>query len=228
MRRLNCFKQIASTSDAALRQLQTWAPSDLVQYAILHEGINDVRANVDIATIISNLKSCLMLMHEKFPKACIAFSEMLFIGRDNRESVHNRIVQKTNTEMENFCILNGFVYAPHASLNSPTCVLFRDDVHPDKDGGTAVFCSDIFRATGYHKSKKDSGDNQQGKTMYFYNRRQRTGNGQHASGPSNKRRPIVNAGRSEPDENPSNLNANLNQMMSLLCINMLRQQGLEF
>ena len=112
-------------------------------------------------------------MREKFPNACIAFSEMLFIGRDNRESAQNRIVQKIITEMENFCILNGFVYAPHVSLNSPTCALFRDDVHPDKDGGTAVFCSDIFRATGYHKSKKDSRDNQQmpGKTMYFYNQR---------------------------------------------------------
>ena len=230
MGRLKCFKQRASTSDAALKQLQSWEPSDIVQYAILHEGINDVRANVDIATIISNLKNCLILMREKFPNACIAFSEMLFIGRDNRESAQNRIVQKIITEMENFCILNGFVYAPHVSLNSPTCALFRDDVHPDKDGGTAVFCSDIFRATGYHKSKKDSRDNQQmpGKTMYFYNQRQRNGNGQYASGTSNQRRPNVNAGSSEPVDNPRNFNANLNQMMSLLCMNMLRQQGLEF
>ena len=148
---------------------------------------------------------------------------MLYVGRDNRQSAENRNVEIINTQMENFCILNGFTYIPHSSLNKSSCNLYRDDVHIDNDGGTAVFCSDIFRATGYHKSK-DTRDNQRlpsgppGKPMFFYNQRERPGNNQSAPAKPHQRRANVH---SEPG-------ANLNQMMSLLCMNMLRQQGINF
>ena len=79
MGRLKCFSQRASTTESALKQLQSWEKSDRVQYAILHDGINDVRASMDRSIIISNLKNCLLLMHEKFPNACVAYSEMLYV-----------------------------------------------------------------------------------------------------------------------------------------------------
>ena len=63
-----------------------------------------------------------------------------------------------------------------------------------------------------------------GKTMYFYNQQQKTRNAQSAPGKSNQRRAVANDGKLEPS---GNLNANLNQMMSMLCMTMLRQQGIE-
>ena len=50
-----------------------------VKYAALHNGVNAVRDNCERSDIYDSIVACLNKMHEVFPNACIAFSEILFM-----------------------------------------------------------------------------------------------------------------------------------------------------
>ena len=90
------FSQSTSTTVHALQVLNEWEPSDKVKYAVAHTGVNDITNGTSMHTIISNLKKLLNLMSDKFPQAVIAYSEILFIGRDNHDSNENVSVTKIN------------------------------------------------------------------------------------------------------------------------------------
>ena len=166
MGNLQAYSLQSSTSGKALDIIKSWPSSDKMKYATIHEGVNDVTNKESTHIIINNLKSCLTELRLKFPNACIAYSEILFIGRTNRQSMENLVVDKVNSELKQFCNDNGFTYVPHTSLQSTTCALFRDEKHVNKDGGTAVLVSDIYYATKYKKPRDRTG----GREFYNSNR----------------------------------------------------------
>ena len=166
---LHAFSQRASTSSKALDVIRSFPQNTKMKYATLHEGVNDITDKVSTDIIISNLTSCLTELNEKFPNACIAFSEILFIGRGSRDSVENMAVSKVNAELQDFCKENNFVYVPHNSLQSTSCTLFdeHDDKHINSTGGTAVLVADIYYATGFKQSRSQRTGSGTNPTMFF-------------------------------------------------------------
>ena len=152
---LQAFSQRSSNSSKALHAIKSFPSSTKVKYATIHEGVNDVTDKVPTDIIVSNLKTCLTELHEKFPNACIAFSEILFIGRGSRDSDENVAVCKVNTELRDFCTEMSFSYVQHKSLQSSSCTLFEDndDKHINRTGGTAVLVSDIYYGTGFRQPR---------------------------------------------------------------------------
>ena len=151
MGRLQAYSQRASTTGNALKIVKSWPTSNKVKYATVHDGVNDVTDGTQTDTITNNLKCILTVMRNKFPNAKVSYSEILFIGRDNRQSTENQAIEKINGDLREFCDQENFTYIPHASLQSPSCKLFNDQKHINETGGTAVFVSDIYYATEYRK-----------------------------------------------------------------------------
>ena len=193
MGRLPVFYEIASTSDVAVSTAQRWKDSDIVEYAVLHNGVNDVTNGTEIATVKRNLQSTLLELKLKFPKAKIGFSEILYVSRGDRDGPHNEAIRKINAEMERFCSNNEMFYVSHPKLQSTDCKLFTDDKHIDPNG-TAVLCSDIYRDSGYH----GRGSGPRRPTQTFYN-----------SNLQNRQLP--------PKTD------NMNNLIAMLCMNMLQQ-----
>ena len=153
---LQSFSQRASTTGKALEYIKSWPMNSKVKYAFVHEGVNDITDNLSPDLIVRNLKSILLEMRKKYPNAMVCYSDILFIGRGDRQSSENRAVDYVNSEMGTFCTDEGFTRIPHNSLQSTQCRLFTDEKHIDGNGGTAVFVSDIYYATGFRKKGENS------------------------------------------------------------------------
>ena len=151
---LKVYKQSANTAEKANEILNRWVVNTNCKYAVAHTGVNDVTDGTSPHRIIKHLKDLLDLMHDKHPNAVIAFSEILFLGRDDRDSNDNEAIKKINDEMETFCTLRDYMFVTHSNLQSTTCKLYVDDKHIDNRGGTAVFVSDILNGTGYRKERR--------------------------------------------------------------------------
>ena len=164
------FSQRSSNTGKALIAIKSFPTSNKVKYAILHEGVNDVTDKLPTEEIISNLKLCLTELHTKFSNACIVYSEILFIGRDNRDSAENNAIKKINGELREFCSDNNFIYTPHPKLQATSCQLYDDDKHIDRNGGTAVLISDIYYASGFRQPRNQR-DNMNATTYYNNNRK---------------------------------------------------------
>ena len=214
---LSTFSERASTSQEGAEKIRNWKRNENVEYAICHSGVNDVRANKDSGVIIDNLRSLLLNMCIKFPNAKIGYSEMLYVGRGNRNSRENKAVHRINKEIRDFCTENELCYITHSNLQEESCDLYDDDVHLDNKGGTAVLCSDIFRAIGYRSRRlRDTGRSDQngssaGRTgdRTFYNRNF----------------PDVRNSSQRGQNGALNMDM-MNQLTQMMCINMLRQQGI--
>ena len=152
---LKAYKQKASTAEKANDILKGWKVNTKCKYAVAHTGVNDVTDGTSAHRIIKFLKQLLDLMHEKHPNAVIAFSEILYIGRGERDSNDNESITKINDAMYEFCTVRDYAYVTHSNLQSTSCKLFDDDKHIDAKGGTAVFCSDILNGTGYRKQRRN-------------------------------------------------------------------------
>ena len=129
------FMQKASTSESAITTLNRWEENGKCKYAVAHVGVNDVTNGTSANHIIDNIKSMLDIMHEKLPNAVIAFSEILYIGRGERDSNDNEAITKINKQIKSFCTQRDFTYVTHTSLQSTGCKLFEDEKHLDSHPG---------------------------------------------------------------------------------------------
>ena len=154
MGQLQVFIDRASDTNKAKVQVDSYPTSDNMKYATVHEGVNDITNGISPCEIIANIKYILDKMKTKFPNAKVAFSEILYIGRGNHESAQNSKITEVNKEIKKYCTANSIIYITHESLNNPTCPLFRDDKHPNDQGGTAVLVADIYNATGYRRQSR--------------------------------------------------------------------------
>ena len=151
--------------------VEKWTPSDKVKTAVVHAGINDVRARKDSNQITSDMKYCLETMKGKFPGASIGFSELLYIGRDNQNVQLNEVVTQVNsTKSRNIAKSMGiYIYISHNKLKSPSAeALYDDKVLVNRNGGTALLVSDIQRSL-WRRPVQNSTTNTDG-TRVFYNR----------------------------------------------------------
>ena len=218
MGRTPSFKQRASTSTIAVDMVENWNPSDKVKHAVLHVGVNDIRDGVPVEDIASNLQSSLNAMHRIFPNACIAFSEVLYIGRSDRESVQNRKIKELNTHMWRFTRNHDYIYVTHSTLQATQCRLFDDDVHINGEGGTAVLVSDIYKATGW-RAKRENVHTDSDTKRVFYNRKYQQRGGRRPEVRSNQRGSQRNYTASKRNGGA----ADMDSMIQLLTLNMLRQ-----
>ena len=206
------FSQTTSTTDHALNVMKEWETSEKVKYAVAHTGVNDVTNGSSSHIIIKNLKKLLNMMYEKFPEAVIAFSEILYIGRGNRNSRENLIVKAINEAMYKFCVENNFIYVSHDSLQKSDCTLYaehgRDPKHIDGRGGTAVFVSDILNATGYRRQQRRAVARPGGTT----------GSVMHITA----RRPDKRPGSSDMRGNNDLVNCDNDQLFKLVMLRMLQ------
>ena len=84
-------------------------------------------------------------MRDIFPNAKIGFSEILYFGRGNRNSLKNRTVADINRNVEGFCVERGFSFIKHELLQSDEPDLYDDEVHINRKG-TAVLCANMYNA----------------------------------------------------------------------------------
>ena len=223
------FSKSTSTTDHALKVVSEWEKSEKVKYAVAHTGVNDVTNGTSAHVIIKNLKKLLTIMSEIFPQAVIAYSEILFIGRGDRDSNYNVAVKKINEALFSFCNEYDFIYVSHDSLQKASCTLYadhgKDPKHLDDRGGTAVFVSDILNATGYRRQQQQRRTNNN-----------RAGGG--SSGPAGTVLTVYNRNKDQDkrsrqdrrmriDEAPLTTGSNLenisnDQLFKLVCLRMLR------
>ena len=164
-------------------------------------------------------------MHTAFPNACIAFSETLYIGRGDRESVQNTQIKELNSHMMRFTRNNNYIYITHSTLQATRCRLFDDDVHINAEGGTAVFVSDIYKATGWHSQRHDVNTDTDGERVY-YNRsyRQRDGRQQDVRSRDRAGRPDVRPRQRKGQRNFTRRDdddVDMESMIRILTLNML-------
>ena len=200
------FIQRTSTTAVAQDVTRGWKPSEAVQSAILHVGVNDVRDGTDRETIVSNIHKCLENMSTAFSNAEIGFSEILLVGRDDHHSSMNKTVKAVNERIKDYCESKGYAYVSHEKLQSPEAgTLFDDEVHINRAGGTAVLVSNIkwaLRKRGLQTTNADQG-------RVFYNRKRRQ-----------------QAGRTFPKSARGTTNdIDMNNIIKLLTINMLKSFG---
>ena len=203
MKPLRSFTQRSSNTSKALKAIKSFPPNSKVKYAILHEGVNDATDKLPTEEIISNLKLCLSEMHTKFTNACIVYSEILFVGRDSRDSAENVAIKTINEELREFCTDNNFIYSDHPKLQSASCALFDDDKHIDKNGGTAVLVSDIYYASGFRQSR-----NQRENTTTYYNNNRK----------NQEMRPAQHFMGKVHDRNQQD-GVNVNAILEMMCMN---------
>ena len=155
------FIQRTSTTVVAQDVIWSWKPSETVQTAILHVGVNDVRDGTDRETIVDNLQKCLESMSTAFTNAHIGFSEILLIGRASHQSNMNKTVKAVNERISDYCEDKGYAYIRHEKLQSPEAgTLFDDEVYINRAGGTAVLVSDIkwaLRKRGLQTASENQG-----------------------------------------------------------------------
>ena len=226
MGQIPAYSTTTSTSSHALKLISTWEKSEKVRYAVAHTGVNDVTDGTGSHTVIRNLKSLLSKMHDKFPNAVVAFSEILYIGRGDRDSNDNQAVKFINDSMYTFCTENDYAYVTHTSLQDTGCRLFEDEKHLDSKGGTAVFVSDILNATGYRKSRAVQNQRRTTKSigrpeMTIYNRN--VNHGSHSSQYNRQSKRGDNADVTSFGGNHID-NLDSDQLIKLICLNMLRNK----
>ena len=226
MGRMQSFKQRVSTASAAKDVLSQWAPSRKVQYAILHVGVNDIRGDKESDSIQADIIQSLDTMREKFPDAKVGFSEILFIGRENRNSAQNRLVSEINSCIQNYCNDKSYIYIKHDTLQSNAPQLYDDDVHINRVG-SALLCGNIYDATGSRVRRP------QGDATYQGGHGSRGTGSTRPSAPGTNVDPSHHTQQRRYDARPqgtNNENMNLDSMLKLLTINMLRgmQQGPQY
>ena len=215
MGRTPSFIQRASTASIALDVLETWTPNSNVKFAVLHVGVNDVRDGLSACDISENVKSCMNQMHTIFPNACIAFSEILYIGRTERDSAFNECITQVNDNLERFIEGENYLMIRHPRLQSPQSRLYDDDIHINKDGGTAVFISKIHNTTGWRSYGARQDTETDGERRPYNNRNQRPARNQRLDISSqNPRKPT--SSRRGNDE------SDMDQMLKLLTLSVLR------
>ena len=225
------FVQRASTSRSALDILQDWKPNTSAKLAVLHVGVNDIRDGVVVSDIVKILQACLHKMHQVFPNARIAYSEALFIGRENRESAQNKNIKAVNSQMKEFTQKEDYMFISHPLLQSPQCRLFDDDVHINSNGGTAVFVSDVYKATGSRSQRPQRSqradantdtDGEPDRVYYSRNYQQRHGRQSDVRAEQRKgNRPSNTYRNNQPKRNEGNVD--MDNMIQMLTLNMLRK-----
>ena len=155
-------------------------------------------------------------MQMRFQNARVAFTEILYVGAENTQPQFNTVIKSVNDQMENFCSDNGYVFVRHPTLQSPDCDLYDDDVHINRSGGTAVFVSDIHRAIGLYQNART-------RLSQVYNRRGFVDRPRRFQDSNARRGDGVGQSRGlSQRQNPAPENSNLNQMLTLLALNMLQ------
>ena len=222
MGRAPSYIQRSSTASVTKTMVEKWTPSDKVKTAVVHAGINDVRARKDSNQITSDIKYCLETMKGKFPGASIGFSELLYIGRENQNVQLNEVVTQVNSKIKEYCQVNGYIYISHNKLKSPSAgALYDDEVHVNRNGGTALLVSDIQRSLR-RRPVETSTTNTDG-TRVFYNRGLR--------GAEPKRRPNLrrnfntNTGGNDARQIDT---SSMNDMIAILTLNMLNSMQNRF
>ena len=120
-----------------------WKDSNDVEFVVLHTGIRDVRdENKDGDTIIEDTIECLSKAYDKYRKAYIMFSEILF----TTDEITNDLIQEINNNIRHFCDRDSrYIYVPHRLIQE-TDSMFVDETHLNDDRGTKTFVKDITTA----------------------------------------------------------------------------------
>ena len=217
MGRTPAYVQKASTSTVALDILESWKPSKIVKYAVIHVGVNDIRSDVPVDDITNNLQASMDAMNTIFPDACIAYSEVLYIGRGDRESQMNKNIKEVNSLMFRFTRNRNYVYVNHATLQATQCRLFDDEVHINSDGGTAVLVSDIYKAFRW-RAQRENANTDTDTERVFYNRKYDQREGRRSDVRTRQHRSHKNYTTS----GNNGRSADMDSMIQLLTLNMLR------
>ena len=182
-----------------------------IVYVVIHNGVNDVRGGKSPEYIVDNLTESLTQLKMTFPNAKLCYSEMLYVGCEQSNPSLNTKVKAVNEKMISLCAENDMLFIPQTSLQTGGDDLFDDDVHIGREGGTAVFVSDVHRAVGLHRNRrphyKDSGRQTQRYNANNYNRRPFCGSQYNGKDTS------------------QNSTANWEQLYQLMLLNMMRNFG---
>ena len=141
------------TATQAVHAIKQWSKEGSVTSFITHLGVNDIRDSTPAAELSDNLVSLMKTAAETYPRATIAFSEILGVG-SNRDM--NRSVHVVNMNISSACHQHGWLYIRHKKLTSDD-QFFEDEVHITKDRGTKLFVADITRSVRALSNKSDTG-----------------------------------------------------------------------
>ena len=210
-RNMRSYIQRASTTAVVKENTLSWQRDSDVKYVVVHNGVNDVRGGKSPEYIVENLTESLTQLKMTFPNAKLCYSEMLYVGCEQSNPSLNTKVKAVNEKMISLCAENDMLFIPHTSLQTGGDDLFDDDVHIGREGGTAVFVSDVHRAVGLHRNRrpheKDSGRQTQRYNANDYNRKPLRGSQYN--------------GKDTSQNSP----ANWEQLYQLMLLNMMRNFG---
>ena len=140
-----------STAQMALRTLHSEIPQPSVEYFVLHVGLNDLREGRSVGEVQGDIDNCLMKAAELYPKAQIAYCELLHLTHDDQL---NLSIDQLNIFCQSLCAAHHhLVYVDHPDLQR-TDNMYDDNVHINSTNGIRSFIRYIYTALNYGGSRR--------------------------------------------------------------------------
>ena len=140
------------TAKDSLPVMSSFSKCDSVEVVIFHVGVRDCRSRTDTEAVVSETQALINCASQKYPRAVIMFSAILYIADD---TVNDKI-DIVNEKMKSFCSTRDqCLYIEHRKLQtSNSC--YEDSVHINKDEGTKTFVKDITSTFIRHRQRTNT------------------------------------------------------------------------
>ena len=219
-RNMKVFIQRASTTAVVKNCVSNCEGNSDVVYAVVHSGVNDIRGGKSPGYIVNNLTNTLSSLKTLFSNAKVCYSEMLNVGCEQSNPDMNSNIRSVNEQMKAYCASNDMIFIQHSSLQTAGDDMFDDDVHISREGGTAVFVSDVHRAVGLHNNRQPARHGNRGGGQHRLRNRENGQNYGNNHDQFNRRQNIDNI----PNSNQilGNSSGNWDQLCQLMLLNMMR------